>query len=66
VIHGGALEDVLEIDRDRALTRDERRQNRGEGHDDYDPDPYARAIVAKKSLSLLGIEHRLLFTPMDL
>ena len=29
-------------------------------------DPYARAIVAKKPLSLLGIEHPLLVTPMDL
>jgi hypothetical protein len=66
VIRRGALEDVLEIDRDGALPRDERRQYRREGHDDYDPDPYARPIVAKKSLSLFGIEHRLLFTPMDL
>jgi len=58
VLARGPLQDVEEIDGDRTLARDQRRQNRGEGHDNDDTDPETRAVVAQESLSLFGIQHR--------
>ena len=55
VLRRRALEEVRQIDRDRILPRDERRENRGECHDDDDADPDSRAVVAQEPLSLLWI-----------
>jgi hypothetical protein len=55
VLRRRPLKEVREIDRDRILPRDEWSEYRRESHDDDDPNPDSRAVVAQEPLSLLGI-----------
>src|SRR5919205_554476 len=63
------LQNVQQIDRDGALSRNQRRKDGGERHDDDDAGPDTRAIVAEKSLTLFRVEHSvscsLVLRPMD-
>ena len=57
VLRGRPLQKVREIDRNRALPRNQRSKQRGEAHDQDDRYPDSRPVVAKESATLLWVEH---------